>query len=230
MRAALSFLTVLRLGTVDPRALPAAVPWFPVAGALVGIAVAAVDALLSLRLPREVVAPLDLVALALLTGGLHLDGLADTADGLFSGGPRERRLAAMRDPSSGAFGVAAVVLVLLVEAAALARVPSSAPALIGAVVLSRCAMAAALVLVPYARPSGLGTAFRAGSDPLRVLPSVVVAILVALWIGVAAAVALALGVVVAAFARRTLGGLTGDVYGAVGEVVFACVLVMLASR
>lgn len=227
MRAAISLLTVLPV-SVDPTRGGATIVWFAPVGALLGALVAVLDTVLSLALPAIVVAPLDLVALALLTGGLHLDGLADSADGLSAGGDAERRLAIMREPAIGAFAVAAVVLVLLVDASALAASPFRPSALWLAVVCSRWAMAIAIWAFPYARPSGLGAAYRAGARPRHALAATALTAVLALPFGLigaaAIAAAVALAALVGARALAVLGGLTGDVYGAIGEVTFAGVL------
>lgn len=231
---ALTFLTIVPAPSLGARGatFSRAVAYFPLVGLLVGAAVAACDAGLSQVLPGAVVAALDLALLAILTGGLHLDGLADTADGLLASADRERRLAIMREGTIGAFALAAVALVLIVEYAALASLETGArePALISASVLGRWCMAVALWRFPYARPVGAGALFRhtlgwrqlalasgvagatAAAVGLRALAAAIVAAAVTLGLGRAAA--------------SRLGGLTGDVYGAIGEITFALTLVV----
>jgi adenosylcobinamide-GDP ribazoletransferase len=217
--------------TAKPAA--AAVVWFPVVGAVVGATVALLDGLLSLALPVTVVVPLSLVALALLSGGLHLDGLADSADGLLGGGDPERRLAVMRDPHVGAFAVVAIALVLLVDATALASAPSRARALWLAAVCSRWAMALAIWAFPSARPDGLGASFRAGTRGRHALAATAWVLALALPFGLLGAAAVlaaaAAAAIVGARAVRVVGGATGDVYGAVSEIAFAGVLVAEAA-
>lgn len=231
-RAALTLLTVLPVGNAAPSA--AATLWFVPVGALVGGVIVVLDMALSAVLPAIVVAPIDLLALALLTGGLHLDGLADSADGLFGGGDAARRLRIMREPAIGAFAVVAVVLVLLVDAAALASTPERATLLWLGAVCSRWTIAVAVSTVPYARSEGLGTSYRGTSGRVRAVVATVTAAVLALPFGIigaaAMAVAAGLAVLVAARAMRALGGLTGDVYGAMVEITFMGVLVIGVAR
>jgi adenosylcobinamide-GDP ribazoletransferase len=224
VRSALAFLTVLPVAARDGRPgerLGRAL--FPAVGSLLGLAAWGAFWLGSLLAGPLFGAVAALGALALLTGGLHLDGLADSADGLLAPHGRERRLEIMRDPRVGAFGAVALVLVLLADAALLQRlgVRPALAALVAAGAFSRLAMLTVLVALPYVREQGLG---RSAVDrgPLDLpLGAVLTAPAFLLdWrhaaLGVAAA---ALGsAVVAALSYRRIGGATGDVYGAVSEI------------
>jgi adenosylcobinamide-GDP ribazoletransferase len=236
---ALGFLTVLPVpaGWSGPAgAFGRATGYFPAVGALLGLALAALDLGLRVVLSPGIAAVLDLGALALLTGGLHLDALADTCDGLFGGRSSEQRLEIMRDSRVGSFGVIGIVLVLLLEATALGGIGGGRriAALVLAPTLGRWAMALAVALFPYARPAGLGAAFKATTSRLDLALAAVSALLigfggaqlegVALF-GAATGVAMLLAV----FACSRLGGLTGDTYGAIGQVVEAAVFVALAG-
>ena len=161
------FLTVVPLRAIrmpEDGALGRAVSFFPLVGALLGAFVAGVDAVCGRVLPTPVVTVLDLALFALLTGGLHLDGLIDASDGLFGGHSRERRLEIMHDSRAGSFGVICVAFVLLLDYAALSGLHGQrrAAALIAAPALGRWAMAVAVWAFPYARSSGRGTAFKLG--------------------------------------------------------------------
>ncbi|HET6794828.1 MAG TPA: adenosylcobinamide-GDP ribazoletransferase, partial [Acidimicrobiales bacterium] len=161
---AVSFLTCLgRAGTPGPGA----VAWFPVVGAGVGLAVGGVwwgAARLWPPLPAAVLA---VAADLVLTNLLHVDGLADAADGLLPHLDRERRLAVMAEPTTGAFGVAAVATVLVARTAAMAST-RAVPLLVAALwCLSRTAMAVTTTAVPYARPGGLATRFIGSDEPGR---------------------------------------------------------------
>jgi adenosylcobinamide-GDP ribazoletransferase len=222
---AAAFLTVVGGGQTPTRA---ALPWFGVIGAAVGGLVGLVWWATAQWWTIGVAAALALVADAALTGLLHLDGLADSADGLLPPVPRERRLEILRDPRSGAFAIVGLILVVLVRYGALsATVPE--PAAIAAIAsiwcTARVAMAVTAVTVPYARPHGLASAFTDGA----VVPILAVGVPVALvtavighdpWItGVLAVAATAVGAAaVVTFARARLGGFTGDVLGAAGVV------------
>jgi len=140
---ALGFLTILPTPSFAAATLGRSLAYFPLVGALLGALVAAFDLVAAAVLPRAVASVLDIAAFAVLSGGLHLDGLADTADGLFAPGDRAARLAVMRDSRAGAFAAAAVTLVLLLETVALSAiaVPLRSFALVAAGALSRWAMA-----------------------------------------------------------------------------------------
>lgn len=235
MRRAVAFLTPVG-GAVSPS--PSAVPWFPVVGALVGAAVGAAWWGADRLWPPAVAAALAVAADLLLTGALHADGLADTADGLLPPLDRERRLDAMADPRVGAFGVVAVVTALLLRWAAFASREPSVLAVAGVWCASRTVMAVTLLSVRYARPGGLAASFRGGAA--RPLPVSAVgmggaAALVAAGVGLvpaAAAVAAVAGggMVVVALAVRRIGGYTGDVLGAAGLVGETAGLLVLAAR
>jgi adenosylcobinamide-GDP ribazoletransferase len=237
---AVGLLTIAPVPTTaaGSRSLRHAIAFFPIVGLLLGAATAALDSLLRLVFPIPVATVVDLAFLAIASGGLHLDGLADATDGLFAVGDRERRLAAMRDSRTGAFGAVSVALVLLLEFAALSGVAPGdrAPALILAATLSRWAMSLAVWAFAAARALGLGAAFARevtvvdiviASATMGVIVGAVAPVLVG-GTGVLVAGGLALGV--GSFAVARVGGLTGDVYGAIGELVFACELTALTTR
>ncbi len=228
---ALGFLTTLPVPrhALPPDALRRAGVWFPVVGLLLGALLAAATVGLGLVLPAPVAAVLVTALWVALTGGLHLDGLADCCDGLLPPVARERRLEIMRDPRLGTFGVAGVVLALLLKSTAIATLPPAWPALLLAPLWARWLLLVAAQR-PSARPGGMGASMSLAQHPGRLagaalLPLVVTAILGGLlWPAVAGAALAALGVL--GLAQRRLGGVTGDVFGAVvevSEVVFLCV-------
>jgi adenosylcobinamide-GDP ribazoletransferase len=181
--------------------------------------------------------------LGVLTGGLHLDGLADTADGLGSRRPRAEALEIMRRSDIGPLGVAALVLVVLLQVTALATVAPGPPAAVALVVATITGRVAVIMAAgsPAARPGGFG-ALIAGSAPAPARAAAVVALLVVAGAGGAAAggpalavrslAAVVAGLLAAALlqvaATRRLGGTTGDVFGALIELGTATVLVVLA--
>jgi adenosylcobinamide-GDP ribazoletransferase len=236
-RSAVAFLTVVpvaaRGGDPGDRLGRA---YFPLVGALVGLAAGCVF-IVTAALTAPLLAAVAAVAtLAVLTGGLHLDGVADAADGLLGGRARERRLEIMRDPRVGSFGAVALTLVLLGDAAALsAMTPSRAlVALIVAGALSRFGMLVVIVAVPAARDDGLGPAAAGGHRALAlVIGGLVTVIACALDIRRSAigAVMVALVVVaVAGLAVRRIGGATGDVYGACAELGQLAALLAFAAH
>jgi adenosylcobinamide-GDP ribazoletransferase len=245
VRLALSWLTVLPVpgpAEVDRRVASAAIRWAPLAGLVLGLPAAGLlVGLHRLGLPAALAGLLVVAALALGTRGMHLDGLADTADGLGCYGPPERALAVMRDGGAGPFGVATLVLVLSAQAVALgalAAAPGRWPAVPLAVVAGRVAFGWCCRRgVPAARPEGLG-ALVADSQPWFV-PALAGLVLAALavfavpgrpWqgpLGVLAAAALV--AVLSAHTRQRFGGVTGDVLGAAAELAGTVVLVVTCA-
>jgi adenosylcobinamide-GDP ribazoletransferase len=236
VRAALGFLTPLGpASTPGPRTLR----WFP----LVGAAIGAVIGLVWWAASKGWHGPMLPAALAVLadlavTGMLHIDGLADSADGLLPHLSRARRLEVMAQPDIGAFGLAATAAVLLLRFAALASQRPDVVLVAGVWCASRSLMVAAPVWLPYARGSGLASAFL--GDDRKVSVAVAVAgvaagMALAVWgRGAPGAAGIALGAVTALavleLARRRLGGFTGDVLGAAAVVAETVALVVTAAR
>lgn len=233
--AALGFLTRVPVPVRifdDPRAQQKSLPWYPLVGLLLGGVLALPAAWLGPGSPL-LAAAVVLAAWVALTGALHLDGLADSADAWVGGlGDRERTLAIMKDPRCGPAGVVALVLVLLLKFAALATLLPRQPWLIClAPMLARAALTALFVWVPYVRAAGLGSPLL-GASRHACLLAVTASALLALaagWRGMAALVAA--GLVWLAWVRsghRRIGGFTGDTAGAAAEMIEAAVLLALA--
>lgn len=229
---ALALLSRLPVPAHDPRGASSAWAW-PVAGACLAILSGGVGVLaLWLGMSAGVAAALTLIAGAMLTGALHEDGLADTADGLFGGRDRVRRLDIMKDSRVGSYGVLALVLVTLLRwsaLTALAEAGALLPAMIAAAALSRAVMGMVMAELPNARGSGFAHA--TGRPPGRTaLLGVALALLTAALVSGAAVVALALAAGLAAFAvarmaRARIGGQTGDILGATQQLAEGAVLV-----
>jgi adenosylcobinamide-GDP ribazoletransferase len=234
---AVQFLTRLPTPAGLPVAGPAlgrALGWFPAVGLVLGALLAAADLALGALLPRPLVDAFLLVLLALLTGGLHLDGFMDTCDGLFSLRAPADRLAIFRDSRVGSFGVVGAATLLLTQWAALGALPSAwRPAiLLVTLALARWAMVYAIVAFPYGRAEGLGRRFKEQAGGRALLGATLLAGgAAALLLGLAGLAALALAAVATwLFARYCLGrlpGLTGDTYGALDELVETLLLVAL---
>ena len=229
-KVALQFLTRLPVRAPEPwpeRALAASVPTFPLIGALIGAFGALAFALASwLGLPPALAAVLAVAVQILVTGGLHEDGLADLADGLGGGRSRADKLAIMRDPRLGSFGVLALIMATLARVLALAALAEPAlvaGALIAAGAASRAALAALMAALPAARAGGLA-AGAGRPHPLRAMAASAIAASIGFLLLPAAAVLLGLllALVVllglAVLARRQLGGQTGDVLGAAQQL------------
>ncbi|TWF82352.1 cobalamin-5'-phosphate synthase [Pseudonocardia hierapolitana] len=241
LRFALGLLTVLPVRPVEPTARlgAGALRWAPVVGAALGaVAGGLLIGLAALGVPPLVAGLLTVGFLALATRGMHVDGLADTADGLGCYGPPERALAVMREGGVGAFAVVTLVVVLGAQAAALAELASTGPSAVAAVALAAAAGRAGFCWVarrgvPAARPGGLG-ALVAGSQPWWVPAAWWAALAAAgLALGPRATIGVALGaalvVALSWHTARRFGGMTGDVLGAAGELATTAVLVAVTS-
>ena len=235
---AVRFLTRVPVPGKDKRKLSAAARAFPLAGALVGaVAGAALIAAYWAGLHPMASALAALAVAALLTGALHEDGLADTADGFGGGGTRAQKLKIMRDSHIGVYGVLALVLGVGIRASILAGLLgpwAAAGALVAAGALSRGFLPALMYLLPPARGDGL--AKKAGkpgreSAVIAALLGAMVALIflgqvAGLWAIAAAGLAVA---VMAWLARRQIGGQTGDVLGAAQQVAEMAVLAAAAA-
>lgn len=236
-----SFLTALPAPWIeaDPASLAVATAYFPVIGIVLGAVLGALGLLFDRVLPTGPVAALLLSLAAVVTGGLHLDGLMDTADGVFGGRTRESRLEIMRDSRVGSFGALAGTLNLLVQFACLSDL-TGVSRLVGlalALGLGRWSMVIALHAFRPARETGLGAAFRSKSQWWPLLAATVIAGALGGavgWPGIAALVAIGVFTLLAGrYLTARLGGLTGDTYGAIAvlsESIALLVTLALETR
>lgn len=228
--ALLTRLPVADSGPHDARAAGRSVLWYPPVGLLIGAVLVGVAAVFGFA-PDMVAAALALAAWCTLTGGLHLDGLSDSADAFIgSHGDSTRALEIMKDPAAGPMGVAAICLVLITKFAALTAHVSAETwwAIVLAPVLGRAAVIALLLTTPYVRPGGLGAELAAhlprGAAWMMLLGLSAVAVFTG---GLAALIgALLAFVIVRRLMLRTVGGTTGDTAGALIEITEAAALVL----
>jgi adenosylcobinamide-GDP ribazoletransferase len=232
LKLALSWLTVLplRVDDVDDKAARRAIAYAPIVGVLLGAFVVVVLKAFAISNISTLVAGFLVVGvIALATRGMHLDGLADTADGLGCYGPPERALLVMKDGGAGPFGVVTLIVVLGAQAAALPH------AQWGVVVLAFATSRAAFGIccmrgVPAARPEGLGALVAGTQHPMVVIGTWVVLAAAAVPLGWRAVVAVVVaGVLVWLLVKHTgkrFGGITGDVLGAAAEIALLAVLVI----
>ena len=204
--------------------------WYPFVGLIIGALTWLVWKGTMLVFPPLMAAALTLAVWVVLTGGLHLDGLADCCDGLFVGAPKERRLEIMKDPHVGAFGVIGLVLVLLLKATALATLtPTSSLGILLAASLARwCILPAGLL--PLARPSGMGADFALGFQRSFIVWGALIPAVIGMALGLRGVLAILAGIATAGLilglAKSRIGGVTGDVFGMLVEIVETVILLM----
>lgn len=234
--AALQFLSVIPVKrSFSAEQVGRSAGYFPVVGIIIGVILAGLNYLLSLVLPSSVVNALMVVSLVMLSGGLHLEGLADTCDGLAKHGTPDEKREVMHDSHVGGLGVIGVALILLVKYISLNSLPQSLLVFTLATtpVISRWTMVYAIFAYPYARASGLGKAFKQGTGWWQLLLATLVALIMAaallklaglfilfvLWL---------LTMAMAIYFKRNFAGLTGDTYGAINEVAESAVFIILS--
>ncbi len=233
---AVQFLTRIPIRSGRAGELSRAVPWFPVVGALIGAAVGGVAAGLGELVPMAVAAAVAVLFGIALTGAFHEDGLADTADALAGGWTRERRLEILDDPRHGSYGVAALGGSIVVRVVAVGSLgPADAfTGLVAAHSLARGVAVVTMVVVPLAKPDGLGAGYARSVTTGRAaltgfLAVAIAALATGWWAGPLAAAALVAAAVVAFFAIRAIGGITGDILGAIEQLAECAVLVVVTG-
>jgi adenosylcobinamide-GDP ribazoletransferase len=214
-----------------------ATAFFPLVGLVLGGILAGLNWILNLFLPNGVVDVLLIVALVALTGAMHLDGFADTCDGMAGHKPVEKRWEVMHDSRTGAFGVVGIALLLITKYVALTNIPANVmtAALLFVPVASRWAMVYAIFAFKYARPQGLGLAYKNATRwPQFVIATILtLAMAAALYPLFAWAGFVVLGgiwitaTILGFYFRYKFAGQTGDTYGASNEVCEVIGLIMV---
>ena len=238
----LQFLTLFRVRknlSFDEAEFGRSMYLFPVIGALQGLILLFAWDFLTTLLPDGLVTGMLVLILVIINGGLHIDGFADTVDGLAGGKTPADRLRIMKDSSTGAIGAAYVALLFLIKFLALNEMPYEvkASAIVAFPIAGRWAMVPLAHLLPYARPEGgLGAAFAGCGRAVMIKATVLAAVMVALLFGVMALALMALlgGIIYlsARFFRKKLGGVTGDVFGfhsEAAEVVFLILILAMTN-
>lgn len=232
--AAIRFITVVPAGASDHFDAVGMVPWFPAVGLLLGVGLAAFDHAAARMWHPQAAAVLDVVFLAVMTGAFHIDGLADTADGIFSHRPKDRILEIMKDSRIGAMGVVAVVSVLALKWAGISGISENRTLLLILVpAYARSAMLFGMRALEYGRPQG-GTGLPFFSRKLRTadLWGVLAIVVLSLALGrgllaVNAGFSLITAALIAYY-RKRLGCITGDMLGAMAEVTEAGLFLIAA--
>ena len=236
---AFRFLTIIPLPWMaenDSECFPDSVKYFGVVGLCIGIFGSILVYLLSALLPSILLCSILLLYFSLISGFLHLDGVADTADGFFSSRPKEKILAIMKDSRTGAMGVIALIFLLLIKFCALVSLPvEKLPVAALLVPLSgRCAIVYTMSFLPYARENGgLGKMFYATDTSVNIFVTAVIFIFTGIVINFSLAISLlcALVVVTVVFGiwcKRMIGGITGDTLGAICEIIETSAAVTLS--
>jgi len=236
----LQFLTRIHIAKQtdwSPESFGRSVKFFPLIGALIGILLVLINQLFAeylplagIYMPPHVLATLLILANIILTGGLHCDGFMDTMDGIFSGRSRERMLEIMKDSRVGANGVMAFVVLILLKWSLIMDLSSFVlpVTLLIMPLLGRFAMVIAITVFPYARPDGMGKAFAQYADKSTLYIGIILTLLILVPLGKQAIVSfIVVSIFTLLFARfvtKVLGGLTGDVYGAISELAEIIVL------
>ncbi|MBN1160614.1 MAG: adenosylcobinamide-GDP ribazoletransferase [Dehalococcoidales bacterium] len=242
---AAQFLTSIPVrlkGELRPEQLGRSTLYFPLVGLGIGAILAGLNWVFNLTLPAPVTSALLITALVILTGAMHLDGLSDTCDGMAGHKTVEERWRVMHDSRAGAFGVVGIILVLLIQYAALNSVPADkmTAVLLFMPTISRWAMVYAIYAFPYARKEGLGTAYKTATRwPQFIIATIItLAIAGALYplLNVTGFIVFS-GVLVittglAFYFKYKFAGLTGDTYGTINEIgeVIALIVVVIICK
>lgn len=232
--AAVQFLTILPTPLRDKITAETSgqsLTYFPVVGLILGAILFGLYYGMSLILPSSIIYAILIASLAILTGAHHLDGFIDTCDGLIAGKSSEERLAIMSDSKVGAFGIVGVVVLLLLKYVSLSAAPTL-QALLLMPVISRWAMVSVIFTFPYAKLWGMGLAFKQGATWRRLTLATAIALIVSVallrWWGLVLIAVIWLVIFgVGSYLCSRLGGLTGDNYGAMNEIVEVLVPLLL---
>lgn len=229
--SALQFITILPLGKAESFDPPKMVPYFPMVGIILGLLVAGFDLMVTRFWAPPIAALLDVILLAVLTGAFHLDGLGDTADGLLGLRTKDEALAIMKDSRLGTMGLVAIVFGLALKWGGIAGLDFQRSILL--IIIPAYARSGILLAMPffsYGRSNGTGKSFFDQKLSLKnfwglALPVVLSLILglKAIWLNLAFAIII---VAILLFYKKRLGGITGDMLGAMVEVAEAGLFLM----
>lgn len=235
---ALQFLTIIpvKVKYVDERKIAKAMIYFPLIGLLLGLALIAINnLLLNLNFPGFPTNIILVISLIALTGGIHLDGLADTADALLSRKGKEEMLAIMRDSHIGVMGVLSLISIILLKIAFLSSIsiPLKITSLLLMCILSRWSLVLTMFLFPYARQEGKAKVFMQGINLKILILSTIIALAFsfAIWRIKGILVLLIITMssfILGKFINSKIGGITGDTLGAINELLEIVTLVTIS--
>jgi adenosylcobinamide-GDP ribazoletransferase len=234
--AAIQFLTILPLGAKGTYAPRDMIPWFPAVGLLLGVLLAFFDTLVAYLWAPGAAAVLDVILLIVLTGALHLDGLGDTADGLYGHRPAGRALDIMKDSRIGAMALVTVVAALALKWSGLAGVAEHRFLVLALVpAYARGAMLFGIRALPYGRSSE-GTGYGLFATPLgfRDFSGLMAVVALSLLLGWPALILNLVYLVLVQFIlfyyRRKIGCITGDMLGAMAEITESALFFLMAME
>lgn len=235
----LQFLTRISIKTKKQWSLDSfsrSVKFFPIIGGIIGLLLTGIvygaQNFWGVKLPLHLMAVSIILFEIIITGGLHCDGLMDTVDGVFSGKSRERMLEIMKDSRVGAFGAMSFCLLIVMKYSLILDIePMLLPIAIFVMpIIGRTAVVMVITLYPYARVDGLGKGLSQCEHKNTLYIAGLIAILLLVPFGklvlLSSGVAIAFAILVAEYVSKRLGGLTGDVYGAVVELTELVALVV----
>lgn len=225
------FLTRIPIKTQNqwsPDSFSQSVKFFPIIGGIIGLLLAGIvygaQALWGTNLPMHLLAIGLILIEIIITGGLHCDGLMDTIDGVFSGKPREKMLEIMKDSRVGAFGAMSFCLLIFIKYSLIMDMDSMLLplAILVMPIVGRMAVVVAITLYPYARAEGLGKAFYQSAHKYTLYVAGILSSLLLIPLGkiviISGVIGIAFAFLFSEYVSKRLGGLTGDVYGAIIEL------------
>ncbi len=240
LRSAIMFITVIPAGTVKQYSPKTMIRWFPIVGLFIGFGLLVWDSAISMFWPPGVAAVLDVVFLAAITGALHLDGLGDAADGLFSHRPRERALEIMKDSRTGMMGIVVIVLTLAIKVSGIYAMKISGSAIETLILFliipsfSRSSMLVGIRVLPYGRgEEGIGHGFFEEGLAPKEFYGLIFPVILSVVLGLKGVLLLAVLTgsifLILGFYKRKLGCITGDMLGAMTELTEALLFLAAGS-
>jgi len=231
--SALQFITILPLGKAESFDPPKMVPYFPLVGILLGLLVALFDAFAAKFWTPPVAALLDVALLAILTGAFHIDGLGDTADGLFSPRSRDQALEIMKDSRIGVMGLVAILFGLALKWGGIAYLETHRTIILIMIpAYARSGILFGMRYLPYGRPDGTGKPFFSGKISLKHFWGLIFPLGLSLILGLRAIglnIAFVIIIVmILMFYKRRMGCITGDMLGALVEITEAGLFLIMS--
>ncbi len=233
LKTAIQFLTILPVGRNDSFKAERMLPFFPVVGLLIGGMLVGIDWLACLLWPRSVASLLDVLFLIWITGALHLDGVGDTADGLYGRRTKDETLAIMKDSRLGAMGSIAIVSIIVLKWASIASIVEGRMLVLLAVpIFGRCSQLLGIRSLPYGRSEGLGKSFVDAPLKWHGFLTILIPVILSVFLGITGLFLMTGFIVFSAiilfYYKKRLGCITGDMLGAMCEVCEAGLFLLAA--